>query len=348
MRGGNPKLRIAETMISDAVTSAVPAISQPIPDDEARQAVEAIGGYAYQLYQTLLAWIALGPDELLFVEVAEDYATATRECLEGVQVRRTAANITLRSGAVINAINAFWTLQEKNAHQRVTIRYLTTSEIGREKGLQFPGNTTGLEYWRVAARGNADTLPIRRALSSLPLTDSLTGFVRDATDEEFRAKLLRAIRWECGAPPLDNLRALISQKLVWRGQRVTQANVREIEALIDPLLVRVLHIATKKADRQLSSVEVDRLLQDRTQVQVHLAVFRQLLSAQIPAGPAVALVEVPSDAAARPLPAPLALRTTLVEQLTSRLSAHGVLILRGASGRPWRALWHAGLVADGQ
>ena len=57
-------------------------VSPPIPDDIARQAVDSLAGYAYQLYQTLSAWLALGPDEFLFVEVAEDYAVATTDRLK--------------------------------------------------------------------------------------------------------------------------------------------------------------------------------------------------------------------------------------------------------------------------
>lgn len=81
-------------------------IAPPVPDNEARQAVDALGGYAYQLYQTLLAWFALQPGEVLFLEVAEDYAVATGTLLTAAQVRATAANITLRSSHVAQALNA--------------------------------------------------------------------------------------------------------------------------------------------------------------------------------------------------------------------------------------------------
>jgi hypothetical protein len=47
-------------------------IRPPVPDDEGRQAVDALAGYAYQLYQTLLSWFSLQPREILFVEIAED------------------------------------------------------------------------------------------------------------------------------------------------------------------------------------------------------------------------------------------------------------------------------------
>lgn len=42
--------------------------------DLAREAIDALGGYVYQIYQSALAWIELRPEEFLFLEVAEDYA----------------------------------------------------------------------------------------------------------------------------------------------------------------------------------------------------------------------------------------------------------------------------------
>src|SRR5262249_15690783 len=162
--------------------------------------------------------------------------------------------------------------------------------------------------------------PFPRA--GLGLLRVLWAFLAEATDEQVRAELLRAVHWECGEPPLDQLRELISRQLVSRAQRVTQANVREIEGLVDPRLARVLYIAIQKADRQLSSVELDRLIQDRTQTSIPNVVLRGLLGAQA-GGATVIVSDIPSDAPARPLPAPLAPRTRLVDEMARRLATAG-------------------------
>jgi hypothetical protein len=39
----------------------------------AREAIDSLRGYVYQIYQSALSWIELEPDEFLFLEVAEDY-----------------------------------------------------------------------------------------------------------------------------------------------------------------------------------------------------------------------------------------------------------------------------------
>ena len=43
--------------------------------DKKRQAVDALGGYAYQLWRTVEAWLDLPPDAQLVVEGAEDFDT---------------------------------------------------------------------------------------------------------------------------------------------------------------------------------------------------------------------------------------------------------------------------------
>ena len=63
----------------ESIPGSRTSIATLVSDNEARTAIHAIDGYAYQLLCTVVAWIDLGRNELLFVEVAEDYATATRE-----------------------------------------------------------------------------------------------------------------------------------------------------------------------------------------------------------------------------------------------------------------------------
>lgn len=48
-------------------------------DDPKRQAIASLRGYAYQLHQSLAAWIALPEDATLHLEIAEDYATVVRD-----------------------------------------------------------------------------------------------------------------------------------------------------------------------------------------------------------------------------------------------------------------------------
>jgi hypothetical protein len=125
-----------------------PPTSVNVPESEvARQATDALGGYVYQLDQTVMTWLTLDEDEALHVEFAEDVAVSGDGRLDLTQVKRVQANITLRSAGVAKLIVAVWEFQ-KNPSRRVTGALLTTSGIGKEKGkLSFPGRVPGLVYW---------------------------------------------------------------------------------------------------------------------------------------------------------------------------------------------------------
>lgn len=69
-----------------------------IPEvDLGRQAVRSLGGYIYQLYQTVAAWLRLPDDGVLSIEVAEDYALLIRNLMEQVQVKVSAARKAVES-----------------------------------------------------------------------------------------------------------------------------------------------------------------------------------------------------------------------------------------------------------
>ena len=65
--------------------------------DAAREAIDSLRGYVYQVYQSALAWADLKEDEFLFLEVAEDYAVAASDALQAVQVKETARDVTINS-----------------------------------------------------------------------------------------------------------------------------------------------------------------------------------------------------------------------------------------------------------
>jgi hypothetical protein len=62
-----------------------PKPQEPPKGDPAAQAIASLRGYAYQLYASGLAWMSLSDGEELFLEVAQDYATAVRDALAAVQ-----------------------------------------------------------------------------------------------------------------------------------------------------------------------------------------------------------------------------------------------------------------------
>jgi hypothetical protein len=112
-------------------------MSSPLQGEPERQAVAAIGGILYQIWQSVFSWISLEGSEVLYLEGAEDFDVIGRNQATAVQVRHTAAPITLGSAKTIKAVGHFWKLREMNPGKKVAFRYLTTSEPGVESGSPF-------------------------------------------------------------------------------------------------------------------------------------------------------------------------------------------------------------------
>lgn len=84
----------------------MPPVQTPI-GDTAREAIDSLRGYVYQVYQSALAWTELNDDEFLFLEVAEDYAVAAKDALQAVQVKETPGRVTINSDDIVASIDSF-------------------------------------------------------------------------------------------------------------------------------------------------------------------------------------------------------------------------------------------------
>lgn len=124
-------------------------------EQRGRQAIASLVGYVHQLITTVAAWMRLGLDDYLLVEVAEDYAVLAQGALTMTQVKREArgAALTLRRSDVGKAIVSLWQFSNANPGLNVRLHFLTTAVAGHEQGVQFPEGLTGLAYWAHAAIG---------------------------------------------------------------------------------------------------------------------------------------------------------------------------------------------------
>lgn len=159
-----------------------------VDGDVARQALASLRGYAYQLYASALAWIALAPDETLHLEVAEDYAVSARERLDAAQIKDAPASgkLTLRHPDVITAIDSYVDLVARNPGRVVQLHLLSTAQIGMERALaDRPSDLPGLDYWRRAASGAA-VKPLRQILLSLKLAEPTLAFISSRDDDALR------------------------------------------------------------------------------------------------------------------------------------------------------------------
>src|SRR5688572_12253635 len=124
---------------------------EPIVADPKRQAIGPLRGYGYQAWQSVYQWITLKGDETLFLEGGEDIDVLSAREATTIQVKDTAAVITLNRNDVLEAIGHFWEHQENNPKRKIWFHFLTTSPRGLEKDKPF-GEVKGLDHWDACKR----------------------------------------------------------------------------------------------------------------------------------------------------------------------------------------------------
>jgi hypothetical protein len=297
-----------------------------IPDEQrGRQAVASLGGYAHQIFTTLLAWMRIASDETLLVEVAEDYAIITADALTMTQVKRetSATTLTLRREDARKAILSLWQFGEANPGRDVRLHFLTTTSAGQERGVPFPGGVSGIAYWARAAIGE-DVGPLRQFLLGLDWPPDFAVFLAEADEDTFRSRLLRRLVWLTGAEPtevaLDTLSARLELLAIERGL-LPSDGARVLPQLLLDLLQVVL-----RDDRRLDRLDFERAWERATTVPVPLSAAR-LLSGTVPSiGPDY------GEFALDPLPQRLSPRSETVDRLAGISRSGAVPWIHGSSG----------------
>lgn len=315
-----------------------------VQGDPSREAVAALRGFAYQLYASALGWLGLADGEDLYLEVAEDYAIACRDALLGVQVRDTeASKLTIRSAGSIKAIDSLVDLQSRNPHRHVTIRYLTTSEMGIEKARKDRAGASGsLNYWRMAAAG-APIAPLRRILNDLPLDTKTKTFLAGCSDDQLRAQLLTRIFWDCGQPPIEQLENDLADGLAEFVRSAFNLASDVGVVLKGRMLERLLLTATSDKDRRLRRADLLKLAEQASMLLVPRANLALLTGSSVPsleagllqAGTSVGRLAGELD------------RPQVLARIGTMLSEHYLAVIFGSTGTGKTALARAAAVQRG-
>lgn len=254
-----------------------------------RDAVEALSGYVYQMYQSALAWVEIDCEGVLWLEVSEDYLKAAQGALEAVQVKETSASVTINSKGVLSSIDSFIALQVENPQQDISLRYLTTSIIGKEKALTDRLCDEGTLFaWRTLA-ASGDLSELRELLLRKDLSDQAKKYIQDHDDEFLRKNLLGKVHFDCGALKSQDLKRLIIAK-VSKLVRERGGVHSQAVACVDNLLVELLHIATRpnRDDRFVDHNLLEEILEKATHAIVNRAdqekqnaLIQQALSASL-------------------------------------------------------------------
>lgn len=308
--------------------------------DKAREAIDALKGYVYQIYQSALAWIELGSEEFLFLEVAEDYAVVADNALNAVQVKETEHSVTINSDDIVASIDSFVDLRLKNPELLVRLRHLTTSRIGKEKSKEHRiGDTPTLETWRKLAK-TGDLQDLRTILDASKLSQQTKSYIRELDDTNLREQFLKRIHFDCGA--LDSnflilqLKTKLSMLLKDRGGVYSQ-----VDGCLSNIVITLLGKATQKEQRFVDRSALEELLDKATQIPVNRAQFdaqNQLITTLLTSSAPQAnsflskrLVE-PRPITEVPLPRAIANRTNQINAIVSSLTQYGIGWVFGATG----------------
>jgi adenylate kinase family enzyme/tetratricopeptide (TPR) repeat protein len=296
------------------------------------------------MWQSVLQWITLQPDQVLFIEGAEDFDIVGAGHAETVQVKDTAASgtVTLNSGSVLEAIAHFWEHQSNNPSLVVHFRFLTTSDRGMEQRAPF-GAIRGLDHWDRCKHSLADLAVLRLVLLTKDaLPAGLKDFISSASDTELREGLVRRITWDTGQGDHEAVIEIITRRVIGVAAQLFGAPPHESEKIIPHLLARVFEVARDQNDRRLDVADFLELLEELTTTRISKAKLRQLRSgARIDQSSLGAegvqseiLELVPEDPRAYALPSfeRLAKREHVIDNLIERMDLNGILVIRGSTG----------------
>ncbi|WP_084583892.1 hypothetical protein [Sphingomonas azotifigens] len=297
-----------------------------IPDEQqARQAVASLGGYVYQAVRATDAWLRLPADGVLLLEVAEDFAVLARDTLEMNQVKAVAGEtLTLRTAGARKAIAALLQFESANPNLAVRLNYLTIAGSGHEAGAALPGGAKGVDYWRAVARG-ADPAPLRTLLLATQTDAIVLEFVRNVDDERLR-QLAAGIHWVTHDQPAALAEAALQARLeVLATER--HGHVDDGRRALPFLVWRMLETSIAEK-RELTRQDFEDEWSAATTTTISFGVMRQMTAMLAGGASGVALPPLAPAA----LPARLAPREALVDELRAVLAATGVLWLHGSSG----------------
>lgn len=280
---------------SDSLFTPGTSLDAAPSGDAERQAVASLGGYAYQVAVSTLAWLDLPEAGRIFLEVAEDYAIVASQALSAVQVKDTAGSgsVTLNTESVREAVEAFVDLVARNPRRNVELRYLTTSGSATEHKLEDrPSGEAGLLYWRKAASG-ADVAPLRKILTTEKFSMAVRDFVKARDDNALRRDLLQRIHWDCGKPDLSAVTRELQERLIVFGRDHYRLPAMEAQRLADTLMHHVLKksILSTPEQRMLTRAELYGTIDVATRVSVPRAAIDSIaqvavaLSSALTGGP---------------------------------------------------------------
>jgi hypothetical protein len=239
-------------------------------------------GYWAQVWRSVLIWLDLGESERLYLEGAEDIDRVSGINAETIQVKDTAANVTLRSPAVIEAIDHAWIHAQKNPRYAIKLRFLTSAGIGVEQGGAFPSGSGGLSYWNdlrtiadEAARNDGARAIAQFLLRDAKISAELQAFLQTAQDSEVWQRMIAPVEWDTDADGLTEVRREVGDRLILLGETYG-VTPDAAAAVADHLYTYAFETSVRQKDRVLSRPLLLQLFEARTRISLPAEVANAL------------------------------------------------------------------------
>lgn len=241
-----------------------PRKRKPLKADPKRQAHASIKGYRYQILHSVNAWLDLADNDILYLEIAEDFDIESDGTFTATQVKHTQDNITLRSQQVIDGINNYWELRTNNPDRCVKFRLLTKSKIGKEQGNPLGMDKPGLEVW---SRCSGDEAAIQKISNFLQtdgkISEEVSDFLKASSPQEIYEQLIEPITWDTDCKSSSFVEQSIREKLVYHGDRhgISPSKAKDI---VEPLITEAWKIAGQPENRKLIRLRFLEIFEKKT------------------------------------------------------------------------------------
>ncbi len=273
--------------------------------------------YNYQILCSILAWIKLGEDEILYLEGAEDFDQVRGDDVITVQVKDTkkSGSITLRSGTVVDALSHYWGHRLRNPNRKIAFHYLTTSDIGIEQGDPLGYGIPGIELWEKIKVQNGPEQELK-ALERLKgfiiglerISENLKDFLKFSSNDDILDFLIKPITWQTNSDSSELVLKDIKDSLVLHGYRIDIGSA-DAEKVLAALHSHAWHFATKDKERALCRADFIRIFDEHTRISIPIAEYAERKR------PATSMVEPPSINLAPLLPPVLIQRTDVLSKI---------------------------------
>jgi hypothetical protein len=308
----------------------IAGLPAPLPGDQRRQAIYSIQGTVYQAWWSIDAWLRLtNPDEVIYLEGAEDFDIVKSDSAIAVQVKKHAASISLGTAKAHEALEHFWTLSCNDHTRAINFHYLTTSTIATEQDIDFDG-LKGIEAWRAAQTNPELATKVAAYLrEKLPATDSLRAFLAVASPNAIQERLIRRFHWLTEQPDIESVKRSVNDRICVllsnKGRSVSLSS--SVQKFLESHFWETV-IKPSPTERCLTQAELLRQVEAATTVSLQISID-QLPSLIGTAPPGLSLLLLLTEKAPKP-PDPLLKRPALTQRLGETVKQRRTILLTGS------------------